>query len=90
MIVSDWNAHQKNTLRGFLSFTTASGMVVHGCTLHQKNDSRCIGLPSRQYTKDDGSITYSPLIEFATKESRQCFQASALEAVDRFVGTSCE
>ena len=24
MIVSDWNAHQKNTLRGFLSFTTAS------------------------------------------------------------------
>jgi hypothetical protein len=85
LVVTNWKAHEKNTLRGFLSINLPSGLVIHNCTLHQKNGSRWLGLPARQYVKDDGSTSYTPLIEFATKDARQRFQAAALEAVDHFL-----
>jgi len=84
-LVSNWKAYEKNTLRGFFSLNLPSGLVIHNCTLHEKDGSRWIGLPARQYSKDDGSTSYALLIEFATKEARQQFQTMALEAVDRFM-----
>lgn len=88
LLVTDWKAYEKNTLRGFLSLTLPSGLVIHNCTLHQKDGARWIGLPARQYSKDDGSTSYTPLIEFAAKEVRLRFQVAALEAVDRFMETT--
>jgi len=85
LLVTNWKAHRKNSLQGFLTFTLPSGLVIQNCTLHEKEGARWIGLPSRQYTKDDGSKSYTPLVEFATREARQRFQAAALEAVDRFM-----
>ena len=85
MLVSNWQAHQKNTLQSFLSLTLPSGLVIHNCTFHRQGEARWIGLPSRHYVKDDGSTSYAPLVEFATKEARQRFQAEALDAVDRFM-----
>jgi DNA-binding cell septation regulator SpoVG len=84
--ISDWKAFQKNTLQGFLSLTLPSGLVIHNCTLHQKDGSRWIGLPARQYAKDDGTTSYTPLVEFSTKDARQRFQTAALEALDRYTG----
>lgn len=84
-IVSNWKAYEKNTLRGFLSLTLPSGLVIHNCTYHEKADARWIGLPARQYSKDDGTTSYTPLIEFNTKDIRQRFQAAALRAVDAFL-----
>lgn len=83
--VTNWKAHQKNTLQGFLSITLPSGLVINNCMLHEKNASGWIGLPARQYAKDDDSTSYAPLIEFASAEARRRFQTAALEAVDRFV-----
>ena len=40
ILVWDWKAYQKNTLRGFLSLTLPSGLVIHNCTLHQKDGAR--------------------------------------------------
>jgi len=85
MFVSNWKAHEKNTLQGFLSLTLPSGMVIHNCTFHRQGEARWIGLPSRQYAKDGGSIAYAPLIEFATKDAWERFKAAALEAVERFM-----
>jgi hypothetical protein len=86
--VSDWKAYQKNTLLGFLPLTLPSRLLLHNCSLHQENGARWIGLPSRQYTKGDGSTSFMPLIDFTTKEARQRFQTAALEAVDRHMGGS--
>ena len=83
-VVTNWKAYEKNTLRGFLSLTLPSGLIIHNCTLQEKDGSRWIGLPARPYTKD-GSTSYALLIEFATKEARQPFQTMALEAVDRLM-----
>jgi len=87
LLVGNWKAYEKNTLRGFLSLTLPSGIVLHNCALHEKNGARWIGLPSRQYPKDDGSIGYAPIVEFATSEVRSRFQRAALAAVDQFLET---
>jgi DNA-binding cell septation regulator SpoVG len=82
--VSNWKAHEKRTLRGFLTLTLPSGLVIHNCMLHEKDGKRWIALPSRQYKNAEGSPTYTPLIEFATKDARQRFQEAALKAVELF------
>ena|SRR6266436_23852 len=85
--VSEWKPYAKNTLCGFLTITMPSGMVLHGCSLHEKNESRWIGLPSQKFVKDDGSSSYTPIVEFTTKEARDRFGATALRAIDRFLAS---
>jgi hypothetical protein len=80
--VTNWRAHRKNTVQGFLSLTVPSGIVIHNSTFHQKDSARGIGLPTRQCLQDDGCTSYTPLIESSTKDARQRLQA--LEDVDRF------
>ena len=85
LLVTNWKPCEKNTLRGFLSLTLPSGLVLKDCTLHQKDGARWIGLPSKKYSKPDGSIGYSPLVEFNDGNTRRRFKAAALAAVDRFM-----
>ena len=60
-------------------------MIIHSCTLHEKGDSRWIGLPSQKFTKDDGSVSYTPQVEFTNKETRNKFNEAALRAFDAFL-----
>jgi hypothetical protein len=83
-VVREWRPYQKNTLVGFLSLELPSGLVLHGCTLHQKNGSRWIGMPAKSFEKD-GATTWAPLVEFASKEARERFQTAALEALDGYL-----
>jgi len=83
ILVSNWKDYPKNTLRGFLSLTLPSGLVIHNCCLHEKGGARWIGLPSQRYNKPDGSVAYTPVVEFASMDARQRFQRAALEAADR-------
>src|SRR5882672_8953873 len=84
--ISGWNPYTKNTLQGFFTLTMPSGMVLHGCTFHRKNDSRWIGVPSQKFTKADGSVGYTPIVEFATDDAQRRFQEQAVAAVDRYQG----
>jgi DNA-binding cell septation regulator SpoVG len=84
LVVSNWKAFEKNTLRGFFSLTLPSGMIVHNCALHEKGSARWIGLPTRQYRKEDGAVAYSPVIDFAGTAERNRFQAAAMEALEEF------
>ena len=84
VLVSNWKVREKGVLRGFLSLTLPSGLVLNNYALCEKEGKRWIGLPSRQYKKADGSPAYMPLVEFATKEVRERFQLAALRAVERF------
>ena len=68
-----------------MTLTLPSGLVIHGCSLHRKDAARWISLPSRRYSKTDGSTGYAPVIEFATKDAGRRFQQAALEAVDSFL-----
>ena len=84
--ISEWKPFVKNTLQAFFTITTASGMILHDCTYHVKNSSRWVGLPAREYMKDDGTTGYARIIEFTSREISDRFQGAALEAIDRHLG----
>ena len=86
--VSNWKPYPKNTLQAFLSLTLPSGLMLHGCSYHRKNDARWIGVPSQKFTKADGSVSYSPIIEFVADDAYRRFQEQAIAAVDRHLGGS--
>ena len=83
--VLDWKAHEKNTLQAFLSLSLPSGMILHGCSYHRRNDSRWVGVPGQKFTKADGSVGYTPVVEFTTDAAHQRFQEQAIAAVDRYL-----
>jgi hypothetical protein len=83
-VVCEFKPFEKNTLLGFLSLELPSGMILHGCTLHEKNGSRWVGVPAKQYEKE-GTQTWAPLVEFTCKEVRQAFQEQALAAFDTYM-----
>ena len=84
--VRDWKPMQKGaSLQGFLTLTFRSGLVIHNCTYHRREDgARWVGLPSRQYTKQDGSTSWVPIVEFVDKEAYTKFQNLAKNAIDRY------
>ena len=83
--ISNWKAFTKNTLRGFFSLTLPSGLILHNCSLHEREDSRWIGLPAQKFAKEDGTISYTQIIEFTSKAARDRFQAAAVRGVERFL-----
>lgn len=83
--VTNWKAHEKNTLQAFLTLTLPSGMALQNCTFHQKDRARWIGLPARQSLRADGSPAYSPVVESATTHIGRQFQIAALAPVDQFL-----
>ena len=80
--ISNWKPFAKNTLQAFFDVTTPSGIVIHGLTLHQKNAARWVGMPGRAYTKEDGTTSYTPVIEFASREAGDKFRDQVLQAID--------
>jgi hypothetical protein len=81
-IAFDWKAVQKNTLIGFCSLETPSGVIYRQVSVHQQNDSRWIGMPARPWQKSDGSTAYVQIIEFRDKAAKDRFQSLALAAID--------
>jgi hypothetical protein len=79
--ISNWKTLEKNTLRGFFTVTMPSGLILHNCSLHIKNASRWIGLPSQKYEKN-GVANYTPMVEFATREAGDKFRDLVMDALD--------
>jgi hypothetical protein len=79
---------QKNTLRGFAEVViTDIGMVVRDVTVHTKNDFTWASPPAKPQVKDgrvvtdNGRAQYVPIIEFCSREARDDFSLSVVEAV---------
>jgi hypothetical protein len=73
--------HEKNTLKGFFDLALTSGMIVKGCTLQVTGGRACVGLPCRQYVDAGGAETWTTVIDFSDRASKDRFQKIALEAV---------
>lgn len=82
MQISNWKEMRKGTLQGFFTVTTPSGMVIHGCSLFEKEGRRWVGMPSRIVDKPDGKKAYIAHVDFTTKEISQKFQDMVLKALD--------
>ena len=68
----------KNTLVGVFDLEMPSGLKINGVMLHEKNGKRWVQFPSKEWLTPDGEKRYLPLIEFASNDVRDRFQALVL------------
>lgn len=79
---------KKGTLLGFADFALPKmGIEIHGCTVHKKNDSKWVNLPSKEYQNKEGETKYAPIVKFIELDHYRGFQKHALEAVNKFLQT---
>lgn len=83
IVISDWKPHLKNTLKGFFTATLPSGLMLNNLMLHQKGESRWIGLPAREWTNEAGIKQYAKLIDFRDRETADLFRDKVLAALDK-------
>lgn len=80
--ISNWKTLERNTLRGFFTVAMPSGLILHNCSLHIKNTSRWVGLPSQKYTDKNGTIGYTAMVEFTSREAADKFRDLVMEALE--------
>jgi hypothetical protein len=80
--VSNWKPLKNGSLRGFLTLTLPSGLVIHNCQLLESGGQQWIGLPARRFHRANGAIHYQPIVEFASKKGLNNFRRQALRAVE--------
>ncbi len=87
--VSDFVSVQRATLRGFVTVSQPSGMIIHDVSLHQKNNSTWAAPPSKPMINrdgvvlrdDNGKIRYASIVEFASKKLRDRWSDAVVDAV---------
>jgi hypothetical protein len=84
--ISNPKPFTKNTLRGFFDVTLDSGLKINGCTLHMSGDSRWIGLPAREWAKDGGSKSWTPMVELPDRGARDRFNAAIVPLAAKALG----
>ena len=86
--IDSFKPQRSNTLFGFCTILIpALHLRIFDATVHQKNDSRWIGLPAKpQVTKegvvrkdDRGKTAYSPVLEFTDRATRDAFSQRVIE-----------
>jgi hypothetical protein len=82
LCIKNFKRFEKNTLRGFFDVELPSGMILCGCSLHEKEGKRWIGLPAKQYSKPDGAQSWVKIVDFADREKARQFQDIVLPAVE--------
>jgi hypothetical protein len=89
VIVKDFRALSKTTLRGFVTIQFPSGMVIAEISVHVAN-GRAWASPSGRHMVDGdgvvmrdgaGKTRWQPLITFETKERRELWSAAVVQAV---------
>jgi hypothetical protein len=83
--VCNWKPLNNQAIRGFLTLTLPSGVVIHNCQLLEAGGRRWVGLPARCFCSADGKVRYEPIIEFATRKAHRNFNRSALEVVEAYL-----
>jgi hypothetical protein len=83
--VCNWKPLEHGGLRGFLTLTLPSGLVIRNCQLLEAGGYRWVGLPARRFLMADGKVHYEPIIEFATRKAHRNFERIALPAVEAYL-----
>ena len=76
----------KNSPIGKFDLKVPSGLVVRGVRQFEKAGKRCVGFPSKEWIKSDGIQSYSPSLEFSSRDAADRFQALALPLAEQALG----
>ena len=90
MKILNFRKYERNTLRGFIQVELPSGMIVKDITWHQRDDREWLGLPARQYEKEDGSMGYANQVDFVDKTTYWNFVDQVLTALKRYLAINKE
>jgi hypothetical protein len=85
-IISNPKPMRKGTLIGFVDLEMPSGLIVRGLMLFEKNNKKWCSFPSKEFTKQDGTKGYSPLLEFSSRDISDRFQAAVVPLVEKSLG----
>jgi hypothetical protein len=81
--VSNAKVIRKNSLVGSFDLQMPSGLIIRGAMLFEKGDKRWVNFPSREWTKPDGTKSYFPLLEFASRDVADSFQRQVLPLAEQ-------
>ena len=82
MRIDSAKRYSKNTLIAFVDFTLLeAGLSIKGASIHEKEGSRWVSMPSRSYSDAQGTH-WTPILEFANKEARSRINDAVLAAFD--------
>ena len=87
--ISDWKPLRKGALRGFLTATLPSGLVVHEISVLVSNGKAWASPPSKPLLDRDGRVMvndagkrrYAAIIEFVSKETRDRWSEAVVAAL---------
>jgi hypothetical protein len=82
IVISNWKLYTKGSLCGFFTATMPSGVIYHSLMLHQKNDSRWISFPAKEWVNERGEKQYSRFVEFIDRRAADRFRDQVLLALD--------
>lgn len=86
--ILSFRTHEQKTLRGFLTVELPSGLVLHDCTVHERDGSRWVGLPRKSYTDRDGAEQWQPVVEIPDRARRDRFSEQVLAALGAYLEDS--
>lgn len=87
MVLRDFRAFNKNTLRGFAIVELPAGLVIHNITIHTKNGKAWAAMPSVPQLQDgqhrviDGKNQYKRILEWRDRDLGDRFSAALVELV---------
>jgi hypothetical protein len=81
--ISDWKPHQKNSLQGYFTATLPSGMVISDLMLHERDGSRWIAFPGREWADSAGTKRFVNFIRFTDRDIAHKFRDQVLAALDK-------
>ena len=86
--ISNWKPMNRGALRGFVTATFPSGMLMHEVCVFATSGRSWASPPSRPMVKDgktvvddNGKTKYTPLIEFVSKAVRDRWSSSIVDAL---------
>ena len=83
--IKDWRPYEKGALRGFMTIKlTSLGLEILDVRLLETNGEPWLGMPSKQYEKDDGSTGYKDYVRVEPRDKREKFTEEVLRALDEF------
>jgi hypothetical protein len=89
LILREFRAVQKNTLRGFATFEFSNGLVIHDMPAHTKNGRSWVAFPAVPQLENgtvktvEGKAQYKRVIEWRDRDLSDKFSDAAVAVIQR-------
>jgi hypothetical protein len=77
---------EQNTRQGYVALElTKVGLIIRRCIWHKEGEKEWISFYAHCHEREDGTVKWEPIVQFAKGAEKKLFRALALQAVHTFV-----